>query len=380
MADLAEIMAELKQHRGYIYVLSLPQVPEIIKITGRKEDLSNNEIESEEGPFVVESKHCVDFYEKALKWIFVNMSEDCISYRDGIFKTSVKQAQYVIMIKSRGIGNVSYEMETLIEKLVEINKIRYSDIIERLENAIKNRNEGNKAAVDSPRMPEIDDPAWNDIDMCIEQAKRAYFTEDMAKAELYYKRSIELGNIDGYREIGDIFRLSYGKIDDAISWYEKGIAAGDFRAYVYLGTAYLSLDKIDLYKCIDAWEGFSENVIKLVMKQGWKKTIESPSDIPHLYYHMIMQVIGYKFFYHEKAIEILTSSHNHKILIGMCFKKLLSLAFTRYKLSDESDLAGMMALSEKDRDDFLAVLKIIQTSIQYFLEERNQFLVSTWPE
>lgn len=380
MADLAEIMAQLKETRGYIYILSLPGVPEIVKIIGRKEGLTDSEVEAQERPFVVASKHSMDFYENALKWIYVNMSSDCLSYSEGLFKTSVDEAKYVIMIKAKPIGNVSPQMETLTEQLVKINKTRYADIIKRVETIITSSNCANEKAEVMSAMQDINDPAWNNIDMCIEQARHAYLMEDMAKSEVYYKRSIELGNIEGYRALGDIYRLGYDKVDDAIRWYETGIAAGDFRAYVYLGSAYLSLDKIDLYKCIDAWEEFSKNVIKLIMKQGWKKTIESPSDIPNLYYHMIMQAVGNSFFYHERSIEILTSSHDHKILIGMCFKALLSLTFTRYKVSDASDMAGMMALSEKERNDFLVTLKVIQTSIQYFLEERNQFLVSTWPE
>ena len=42
MADLAEIMAQLKETRGYIYILSLPGVPEIVKIIGRKEGLTDS--------------------------------------------------------------------------------------------------------------------------------------------------------------------------------------------------------------------------------------------------------------------------------------------------------------------------------------------------
>ena len=140
MADLAEIMAQLKETRGYIYILSLPGVPEIVKIIGRKEGFTDSEVEAQEKHFVVESKHSMDFYENALKWIYVNMSRDCLSYNEGLFKTSVRDAQYVIMIKTKPIGNVSPQMEALTKQLAEINKAMNSDVIKRIEYAIKNSN------------------------------------------------------------------------------------------------------------------------------------------------------------------------------------------------------------------------------------------------
>ena len=64
--NLSEALAALKDKEGYIYILTLPEVPEIIKIVGSKAPKS--EVEAEFLPFVIASSHKVDFYEKSTKW------------------------------------------------------------------------------------------------------------------------------------------------------------------------------------------------------------------------------------------------------------------------------------------------------------------------
>jgi len=140
--NLSEALAALKDKEGYIYILTLPEVPEIIKIVGSKAPKS--EVEAEFLPFVIASSHKVDFYEKSTKWLYANMSESCCSVSDGYFKTSVKDAQYHILIDlSRGIGNVSPKLEVGLEMLAELNAQRYQDILNRvntiLENTLKNK-------------------------------------------------------------------------------------------------------------------------------------------------------------------------------------------------------------------------------------------------
>lgn len=66
------------------------------------------------------------------------MSESCFSVSDGYFKTSVKDAQYHILIDlGRGIGNVSPQLEAGLEMLAELNAQRYQDILNRINTVLE---------------------------------------------------------------------------------------------------------------------------------------------------------------------------------------------------------------------------------------------------
>lgn len=224
-----------------------------------------------------------------------------------------------------------------------------------------------------------DDPLWNDPQVCYDHAEHLYIMCDggnYSEVEKYFLRSAELGVVEAYRRIGDIYRLNYDKSDDAIVWYWKAIAAGDFRAYLYLGTTCLSLDKCDIGGCIDAWDNFTNEVISLIRKEGY--SVVKNSDIARLYYHMVMQAVGQTFFYKERSVEIITHNHNHKILIGMCSEQLVSITLSSFQIKDASDIDALMAMSERQRNELLTYFRIFKECTEYFLLPQNQAIASTW--
>lgn len=220
-----------------------------------------------------------------------------------------------------------------------------------------------------------EDTIWNDAELCFEHADTLHRHDELDEAEKYFKRSIKLGKLDAYHEIGEIYRYDHDDIEEAISWYNKGIDAGDFKSYYYLGSAYLSGDMLEWDECSKAWNLFTSKVIGRIESEGQETLLGEDSDVPELYYMMIRDVVDMSWYYDEDTQEIITGNHNIKVVIGMCHKYLMPRVLRRYGVSGSDDILGIMQLDEDRREELITILNLCKNCIEYIIDEDNQHFI-----
>lgn len=217
---------------------------------------------------------------------------------------------------------------------------------------------------------------WNDAEECFNHAQSLYYKNELSQAEKFYKRSIKLGNIDAYREIGNMYYIDYDDADKAAEWYKKGIEAGDFQCYFYLGSVCLSLDMLEIEECSRAWNKFTDEVIQQIEEDGQDSVLDDDSDIPDLYYQMLRNAVEMSAYHGDEAIEIITENHNHKLVISLCHKYIFSRILGRYGLSSTDDIIGIMNLDEDRREELTEMLNLCKNCLEYTIDTDNQHFIT----
>lgn len=225
----------------------------------------------------------------------------------------------------------------------------------------------------------IDPIIWNDPEACYSYAKKIRFITDREKnlhlAEKCYRRCIELGKIEAYHALGNIYLDEYEDIDEAIEIFGKGLSAGDYESSYYLGEAFLSPDKADIDSCIKAWDLFAKYVIMLIGEHGQDRALSDEFGVQTLYRKMITYVVAASIYFKERAIHIITANHNHMVLIGLCGMPLLDKVLKLYGLSGQDDIQGMMALGNHRFQQFRTTMHMMQECVKYIQDKSNQFFI-----
>ena len=209
---------------------------------------------------------------------------------------------------------------------------------------------------------------WNDAEHCFNHAQSLYYQSEYSTAEKFYKRSIKLGNINAFREIGQMYSIDHKEPEKALEWFKKGAKAGDFQCYFYMGVIYLSLDMLEIEECAKVWERFTSEVIKLIETNDKEAILDDDCDLPDLYYQMVREVVEMSAYHGDEAIEIISENHNHKLLISLCHKYIFSRILSRYGLSSTDDIVGIMNLDEDRREELLTMLNLCKDCLEYIID------------